>query len=83
MKVPEKPTTLLLDCAVDLMFEIYLMRGDCSVLAKSLVEKGATDELALEECARLDDTLANVYRTLQSTLKGIQHTRASRAKRAN
>ncbi len=83
MKLPEKPTALLLDCAVDLMFEVYLMRGDCSVLAKSLMQQRTPDESALEECARLDDTLAQVYKTLQSTLKGIQRTRVTRRKKIN
>jgi hypothetical protein len=63
------------------MFEIYLMRGDCSVAANALVLEGKTDDGELEDCARLDDTLARNYRSLQHTVRLIQASRARRARR--
>lgn len=80
VKSPE-PTAILLDSAVDLMFEIYLLRGDCSAAAKALTSRGRVDERALEDCARLDDTLAKTYRALQSTIRSIQASRARRRDR--
>lgn len=81
MKLPE-PTTILLDDAVELLFEIYLLRGDCSAAAREYTKQGRLDERALEDCARLDDSLAKTYRTLQSTIRSIQASRARRRDRA-
>ncbi len=79
VKKATRPTAILFENAVDLMFEIYLMRGDCSILAKSLMARNRLDELSLEECARLDDTLATAFKSLQATLKSIQDERRSRS----
>jgi hypothetical protein len=78
VNAPDKETTVLLDYAVDLLFEIFLMRGDCCEAAKAIMNKAEVDETALEECARLDDSLARTYRTLQQTVKSIQLARAQR-----
>ncbi len=78
MKSPENPTSVLLDNAVDLMFEIYLLRGDCSAAAKAMVARGKGDDATLEDCARLDDTLAKAYRSLQHTVRSIQASRSRR-----
>lgn len=78
MKQPHGPTTVLLDSAVDLMFEIYLLRGDCSAAAQALMHVTRPDEAALEDCARLDDTLAKAYRSLQQTVRTIQASRRRR-----
>ncbi len=75
---PEKPTARLLDYAVDLLFETYLLRGDCSAAARSMLNQSKVDEAAVEDCARLDDTLARNYRALQRTVRGIQRARARR-----
>ena len=76
------PTTILLDSAVDLMFEIYLLRGDCSAAATALTCRRHVDNRALEECALLDDALAQTYRSLQATVRKIQKLRAARGTRA-
>ena len=75
------PATLLLENAVDLMFEVYLLRGDCSIAVRELMKRNRVDEAAVEECARLDDTLARTYRTLQFTIRSIQAQRAMRDRR--
>lgn len=74
----ESPTTILLDNAVDLMFEVYLLRGDCSAAAKELLNSEKPDHLAIEDCARLDDALSRTYRSLQSTIRSIQASRSRR-----
>ena len=76
MKVPEHPTTIVLNSAVDLLFEIYLLRGDCSLAAKAVLGQKQVDHAAVEEFARLDDALSQSYRSLQGTLKGIQRSRS-------
>jgi len=78
MKSPENPTSLLLDNAVKLMFEIYLLRGDCSAAARAMMEHPRPDEAALEDCAHLDETLAKAYRSLQQTVRAIQASRRRR-----
>jgi len=77
---PKKPTTILLENAVDLLFEIYLLRGDCSLAAKALMSQPRVDEQAVEECARLDDALAKVYKSLQTTIRQIRTSRGRRQK---
>jgi hypothetical protein len=80
--IRDKPTAVLLDSAVDLMFEIYLLRGDCSAAAQALIQNGQRHEAAVEDCARLDDALAKTYRSLQRTIRSIQASRARRKHRA-
>ncbi len=76
VKSPKNPTSILLENAIDLLFEIYLLRGDCSLAAKALMNKNRVDYSAIEQCARLDDTLAQAYRSLQATLRKIQASRS-------
>ena len=81
MKSNKMPNALLVESAVDLLFEIYLLRGDCSAAAKALAARGAHED-TIEDCARLDDTLAKSYRALQQTIRAIQESRAKRRHRA-
>ena len=83
MTSPKQKTAALLDSAVDLLFEIHLMRGDCCVAAQSFANQSPADEEAIEECARLEESLARTYRTLQATLKNIQRSRARRSETAD
>jgi len=80
MKSPEKPVALPLDYAAELAFEMHLMRGECGDVARELTSQSQPDELALEECAQLDDALARAQVLLHAALKRIK---ASRAKRQN
>ncbi len=75
----------MLDRAVDLLFQMYVLRGECSIATRALLRKtrvDRADEAAVEECARLDDTLAYNYRVLQKTLRSIQRARSRRGKTA-
>ncbi len=80
MNLPDHPNVALLDSAVEALFKIYLLRGDCSRTARRLVETRPGDDMSLEECARLDDSLARAFRLLQSTLTRIQKARANPGK---
>ncbi len=80
MNLPDHPNVALLDSAVEALFKIYLLRGECSRTAKCLVQKSPGDAQSLEDCARLDDSLARAFRLLQSTLSQIQKSRANPGK---
>lgn len=64
------------------MFRIHIMRGDCSVAARKLLNKRNRDHSVVEDCARLDETLAGIYKALQTAVRGIQRARARKRKRA-
>ena len=83
MKAPNQKATALLDNAVDLLFRIHMMRGECCVTAKKLIDKKPADYLALDDCARLEETLATAYRSLQGTLRSIHRSRRRRGKAAS
>ncbi len=80
MKSPNKAVTILTDYAVDLMFEIYLMRGDCSQAAQGLLGQSQVDEASVEDCARLDEALAKAYRSLRQTVERVRRSQARRSK---
>jgi len=81
VKAPEQHTAKLLDRTVDLMFRIYVIRGECSAAAHSILKRKNMDPLAVEDCARLDDGLARVYRYLQDTVRHIQRSRVRKGRR--
>ena len=81
VKVTRNPTAILLESTVNLMFGLYLIRGDCSYAAKALMAQKRLDELALEDCALLDDSLAKSFKLLQSTVRRIQARRGQRKRR--
>jgi len=78
MESPEKSSTLPLDYAAELAFELHMMRGECCEAATEIVAHPPVDLGELEECARLDDALARAHRLLQHTINGIKQRRAHR-----
>ncbi len=74
VKSSDKSTAILLDSASDLLFEIYLMRGDCSRAAEFLLRQKQVDPDAVELCARLDESLARSFRLLRATLERMQRS---------
>jgi hypothetical protein len=81
VKAPEQHTSKLLDRTVDLMFRIYVIRGECSAAAHSILKRKHSDAASVEDCARLDDTMAKVYRSLQNTVRAIQRSRIRKRRR--
>ncbi len=77
MKAHPKPSRVLIEQGIDLLFEMYLLRGDCCEAAKALARQPPLDHTALEHCARLDDSLAKTYRILQATLSRMQRAEAT------
>jgi hypothetical protein len=58
------------------------MRAACCRAAQVLANKKPLDEDELEECARLDDVLAQAHRLLKGTVRSIMISRLNRRSRA-
>ncbi len=58
------------------------MRAACSRAAQVVAAKKPLDEDELEECARLDDALAQAHRLLKGTVRNIMISRLNRRSRA-
>jgi hypothetical protein len=78
MNQPEQPVTLPLEYAAQIAFELHSMRRECSEFAGRLMSKRPLNERGLDQCARLDDALAQAHGILQNALDSIkvsQHKR--------
>lgn len=64
-------------------YEIDGMRAACCRAAQYLVSKQPLDEAELEECARLDEALAQAHRLLKGTVRRIMISRLNRRSRAH
>lgn len=62
-------------------FQIQAMRADCCKAAAALTRQRRLDECELDECARLDDALAEAQRLLKSTVAQIVMSRLTRRSR--
>jgi hypothetical protein len=63
--------------------EIETLRGECCKAAALLAQQCPPDESELEECAELDDALAQAHALLKSTLTRVIMSRLKRRSRAN
>jgi len=80
MKSSEQPVALPLDYVSEVSFEIHLMRGECSDAARRLLLQPRVDEIAVEECAVMDEALARAKRILDSAVERIRQSRRRRKK---
>jgi len=78
----KRHTALPIGYAARIAFEIDAARSGCSHTARLLIRKTPLDEVELEECARLDDALAEAQRLLKSTVREIMLSRLSRRSRS-
>jgi hypothetical protein len=67
-----EPTSIPLAYAAEIIFELGLMRDECSQAARALMATRPLDEAAMEKCAILDDALAGAQRGLELALKRIK-----------
>ena len=65
-----------------LVFEIEAIRGECSQAARQLLTQNPTDEIELEESARMDDALSKAHAYLKGHLRNIMLSRIRRNTRA-
>jgi len=63
-------------------YELDVLRAACSNAASSLLRNNPVNEAELEECARLDDALAEAQRTLKAAVRNVMLSRLSRNSRA-
>ena len=82
MRVNNKNKVILpIGRVAQVAFQIEAMRAECCAAAHLLVGEKCLDEAELEECARLDDALAQAQRLLKSTVADVMITRLKRRSR--
>jgi hypothetical protein len=67
--------------AAQVAFQIEAMRAECCAAAHLLAGDKHIDEAELEECACLDDALAEAQRLLKSTVANVMIARLKRRSR--
>ncbi|HXT09968.1 MAG TPA: hypothetical protein VN873_00245 [Candidatus Angelobacter sp.] len=67
--------------AAHVAFQIEAMRAECCAAACLLTAGTTMDEEELEECAVLDDALAQAQRLLKSTVANVMLSRLKRRSR--
>jgi len=75
---PERPITLPLEYAAQIVFELHSMRRECSEFASRLMRQRPLNERGLEDCARLDDALAHAHCVLQNAVDCIKACQTKR-----
>ena len=63
-------------------YELDTLRAGCSRAAHALLSKPESDEAELEDCAQLDDALAEAQRVLKAAVRKIMLSRLSRNSRS-
>ena len=61
-----------------LVFELDAIRGDCAKAAQELLSQSSMDGNEFEECAKLDDALAQAHCSLKAHLRRIMLSRIKR-----
>ena len=64
--------------AAKIVFEIDALRGQCSEAAKLMLSQPSVDGLEFEECAMLDDALAQAHNILKGSIRRIMLSRIKR-----
>jgi len=82
VKVTSKnKVTLPIGRAAHLAFQLEAMRAECCATACLLTNESPVNEEELEECALLDDALAQAQRLLKSTVADVMILRLKRRSR--
>ena len=81
MKLSKRHATLPIGRTAKLAFEIDGIRGDCSQAAQVILNQKRVNEVELEECARLEDALAQAQRLLKAAVRNILLSRINRGSR--
>jgi hypothetical protein len=82
MKIKKAKIPLPLGRAGLLAAQINSLRDECCEAAERLLRQEPLNEAELDECARLDDALAEAQRVLKSTIASIACSRLLRRSRA-
>jgi len=65
-----------------LAFQINSLRDECCAAAEKILRQKPLNEAELDECARLDDALADAQRLLKSAVARIAYSRLKRRSQA-
>lgn len=64
-----------------LAFQINSLRDECCEAAEKILRQKPFNEVELDECARLDDALAEAQRILKAVVARIAYSRLKRRSR--
>jgi len=78
VRVNKSKAILPIGRAAHVAFQLEAMRAECCAAARLLVDETPLNEEELEECAVLDDALAQAQRLLKSTVAGVMISRLKR-----
>jgi hypothetical protein len=78
MKIKKPKVSLPLGRTGLLAFQINILRDECCEAAEKIMRQKPLNESELDECARLDDALAEAQRLLKSTVARIAFSRLKR-----
>jgi hypothetical protein len=78
MKIKKQKVSLPIGRAALLAFQMNSLRGECCEAAEKLLRQAPLNEAELEECARLDDALAEAQRLLKTAVGRIAFSRLKR-----
>jgi hypothetical protein len=81
VKLKKSKAVLPIGRTAQLAFQIQAVRAQCCKAAEVLTSQRRLDEFELEECARLDDALAEAHRLLKSSVAAIVMSRLTRRSR--
>ena len=82
MRVNKHKLKLPIGRTARLAFQLEALRGECCQAAETVMRRKQIDEMELEECARLDDSLAAAHRLLRRTIAQITLARLKRRSQA-
>lgn len=82
MKAKKERVSLPVGRVALLAFEINSLRDECCRSAEKLTRTKNFDEDELDECARLDDALADAQRLLKAVVALITYSRLKRRSQA-
>jgi hypothetical protein len=83
VRVNKNKVFLPIGRAAQVAFQIEALRAECCAAAYLLANETPLNEAELEECARLDDALAEAQRRLKSTVAGVMISRLKRRSQMN
>lgn len=81
MKPKNQRVSLPLGRTVLIAFQLNSLRDECCEAAEKLCRYKNVDQSELDECARLDDALAEAQRVLKFTVSQIASSRLRRRSR--
>ncbi len=81
MRTTKRNAALPIGRTARIAYEIDAMRAACCKAAQVLMSKKHIDETELDECARLDDALANAHRILKRAVRNVMLSRLNRRSR--